>query len=199
MTTEPPASDIKRLWRNQKTEGTTMTLENIHQRASKFQRVIRTRNLFEYGAVVLVIAVFAAYAWIFPGWIMKTGSALTILAALLVSWQLHRRGSARDLPGGWGIMEFHRRELVRQRDTLRAVWLWYLLPFVPGIALVMLSRWIEPLPWGTPAWDHVLTAFSTLTVVLVFGIVWVVNAREAAKLQKKIDELDELLEGGDRD
>ena len=33
-------------------------------------------------------------------------------------------------------LEFHRSELVRQRDLLRSVWWWYLLPFVPGMLLI---------------------------------------------------------------
>ncbi len=68
-----------------------MTLANIHERAQKFQTQVRRRNVREYIAVLVVILVFGFYFWIFPGWIMKTGSALSIVAALFVAWQLHRR------------------------------------------------------------------------------------------------------------
>ena len=54
----------------------------------------------------------------FPGWMMKTGSALSIVAALFVAWQLHRRGAAQALTANSGmpLVDFHRAELMRQRD-----------------------------------------------------------------------------------
>jgi uncharacterized protein involved in response to NO len=42
------------------------------------------------------------------------------------------------------LLRFHRSELERQRDMLRAVPRWYLLPLVPGIATAIVVRW-EPL------------------------------------------------------
>ncbi|MBU6298922.1 MAG: hypothetical protein KGJ79_07465 [Alphaproteobacteria bacterium] len=186
--------DIKTLWRNQKTED-TVTLENIHEKAGKFQRRIHNRNRREYIGVVIVVLVFGWYVWALPGWMTKAGSALAIVAALFVAWQLHRRAPARKVPdgSGMGLVDFHRRELVRQRDALRSIWLWYILPFMPGIMLMMLGRWFQFHAAGRPLdLDHLIIVLCTVIVALVFGIVWLLNVLGAARLQRKIDDLDKL-------
>ncbi len=196
MRTERPSDDIKKLWRDQKTEEGIMTLDDIRKKAGKFQSRVRRRNLREYVASVIVVFVFGWYVLVLPGWMTKAGSALCIVAALFVSWQLHRRASADTQPhdsSATSLLEFHRRELMRQRDALKSVWLWYLAPFVPGIALTGLGRYVQFHAHGrTIAWDHQVIILCLIIVVLVFGIVWSLNALGAAKLQRQIDELDRL-------
>ena len=197
MTTEPPANDIKRLWRNQKTESTAVTLENVHERAAKFQKSVRNRNLREYIVMPLLVLVFGWYMWVFPGWMMKTGSALSIAAVLFVAWQLYRRGTAQRVPEapGMGLVEFHRRQLVRQRDLLKSALLWYIAPFIPGTVLITLGRWLQfHAPWRSLAWDHEVIILAAVIIALGFGIIWLLNVLAATKLQRKIDELDKLRE-----
>ncbi|MDE2163201.1 MAG: hypothetical protein KGL56_10715 [Alphaproteobacteria bacterium] len=187
-------ADPKQIWRNQKTED-TVTLENIHERAGKFHRRIRNRNLREYIGVVIVVLAFGWYVWALPGWMSKAGSALVIIAALFVALQLHRRASARKVPdgAGMGLVDFHRRELVRQRDAVRSIWLWYILPFIPGLTLMMLGRWFQFHVAGRPlGLDHLIIVLSTVIIALVFGIVWLLNVLGAARLQRKIEDLDKL-------
>jgi hypothetical protein len=191
---EGAMADPKQIWRNQKAED-TVTLENIHERATKFQRRIRNRNLREYIGVVIVVLVFSWYTWVLPGWMTKTGSAMGVIAALFVAWQLHRRAPASIVPSssGVGLVDFHRRELIRQRDTLKSIWLWYILPFFPCIALMMLGRWFQFHATGRSIdMDHLIIILCNVIVVLVFGIVWLLNVLGAARLQRKIDELDKL-------
>ena len=93
-------TDVKTLWRNQKPEDDTVTLAHIHERAATFQKRIRRGVLIEYVASVFVVLVFGFYIWFFPGWMMKTGSALVILATLFVVWQMRRRMSASTIGDG---------------------------------------------------------------------------------------------------
>lgn len=184
-------TDMKSLWRNQQTEE-TVTLENIHERAEKFQHQVRWRNMVEYGASVVAVAACGFVAWALPGWMIKAGMALEIVAVLFIVWQLHRRGSAQSVPN-IGLVDYHRRQLMRQRDMLRSVWLWYLLPFIPGMTLVMMGRWFQfHAPGRSLAWDHEIILLASAVVVLFFAIVWLINALAAMKLQRKIDELDKL-------
>jgi hypothetical protein len=196
MTAELPSGDIKKLWRNQKTEDDTVTLDDIRKRAAKFQSRIHRRNLREYFAAAIVVVVFGLYAWIFPGWMMKTGSVLSIAAALFVSWQIHKRASAYTPPqdsSAMSLLEFHRQELVRQRDALKSVWLWYLAPCVPGMVLIVLGRYLQFHAQGrTLAWDHQIIILCAIIVVMVLGLVWLLNAWVAEKLQRQIDEFDRL-------
>jgi hypothetical protein len=188
--------DIKQIWQSQPTEGTTVTLEDIRGRAGKFQRRVASRNLREYIAGAFVVAAFGFVAWHMSGWMIKLGSVATILATLFVTWELYRRGRARGVPGGAtaaGLLAFHREELVRQREALRTVWLWYIAPFLPGLVLIMLGRYFQVHVAGRPlAMDHMIIAFISIIMALVGAILWLLNLWGAARLQNRIDELDKL-------
>lgn len=190
MTDQPPPDDIKALWREQTMESRPMTLELIHARS--FQSRVRGRNLVEYLASAVVVAAFSAYVVILPSLLMKLGSAMVVLGALVVVWQLHKRGSARALPpgaSGQSSLAFHRAELVRQRDALRSVWLWYLGPFVPGMALLQVGLFLrQP---GPPLATRVIGA---VVVVAVFAGIALLNRHGARRLQKEIDDLDAIAD-----
>ena len=63
MANELPPDDLKNLWQGQNVEATRMTLEEIRQKAAKFQKRIRNRNLREYAAAVVVFGWFGFYLW----------------------------------------------------------------------------------------------------------------------------------------
>jgi len=193
---DPASLDAKTIWQNQETEGTTVTLEDIRGRAAKFEKRVRDRNLREYIAGAIVIAVFGFYVWYMPGWMMKLGSLLVVAATIFIVWQLHRRGRAQAVPDGVtlaALLAFQRRELVRQRDALRTVWLWYLLPFVPGMALILLGRYFQIHVPGRPlAMDHLAIVFTAIIAALVFVVILLLNLWVAARLQNRIHELDKM-------
>jgi uncharacterized membrane protein len=193
MAPERQPSDVTNLWRKQPAEDATVSMDIIHHRAQEFQSHIRRRNLREYLAAVVVVFGFVRFLWIYPGWMTKAGSALSIVAALFVMWQLHRRGGSQPLPGtsGMSIIDFHRAEIMRQRDLLRSVGSWYLAPFVPGLILLMMGRYFQVhAPGRTLAADHRVIILGTAIVFLVLGAVWLVNRWAADRLQRKIDQLD---------
>ena len=165
-----------------------MSLNELRRKAEKFQKRIHNRNLREYAASVLVIAAFGYYIWRFPQ--LRLGSGLIIAATLYMMYQLHKRGAAKTVPAALGLgtcLDFHRRELERQRDLSRDVWKWYLLPFVPGLlAFVAVpamqvppDKWLRTVP------------FILLCAVVFYGI-GRLNQRAARRLQRQIDELDAL-------
>jgi uncharacterized membrane protein YdbT with pleckstrin-like domain len=189
--TERP--DVKTLWRNQKPEDDAVTLAHIHTRAETFQKRIRRGVLIEYTASVFVVLVFGSYIWFFPGWMMKTGSALIILATLFVVWQMRRRVSAQSVPDAerLELIAFIRRELVRQRDARKSAWLWYIAPFLPGMVLMMMGRWFQThASWRSLAWDHEVIIMASVFAVLVLVGIWLLQIWAAKGLQRKIDELD---------
>lgn len=189
MATERPSNDIKSLWSSQQTEGFSMSLGELRSRAEKFQRRVRGRNMREYVAAIVIVLWFGLYVFILPGIVTKTGSALIILAALYVAWQLHRRGSARTPPVADSVMahlDFHRRELIRQRDALRSVATWYLAPFLPGFATMLIGIALHS-PMKS-VWLGV--SVTAGLCVIVFGAIWQLNRWGAARLQKQIDVLN---------
>jgi len=186
-------TDIRTVWKSQKVEE-SVTLDNIREKAKRVQRVIRRRNMVEYIASVFVTIVFGSYVWLLPGPVVKAGSALIIVGTFYVVWQLHRRASAEAVPeqSTAGVVAYYRQVLIRQRDALRAVWRWYLAPFVPGLLVMMVGFYVD-----APAADRMRMLWVVLIVVLpfialVFAGVWWLNARVARMLTHRIEELDLL-------
>jgi hypothetical protein len=109
---------------------------------------------------------------------------LILLATACVVYRLHRHGSILAMPEEFALtscVEFHRAQLLRQRDLLRSVWRWYLLPFVPGLFLLLMAR---------AAVDPGRATRAALINVLVFlGIGWL-NERAARRIDREIESLD---------
>jgi len=200
MPGDSDANDPRNLWQSQKQEEgekMTITIDEIRRRAGRLERRIRWRNLREYGAGVVVVAAFTAQLWRLHhlsqlhGWRMVP-PLLLIAGTIYVMFQLHRRGAARSLPSDAGLsasLDFHLRELERQRDALLTVWLWYLLPFVPGFVATIVVAGIDR---GINAF---LIVFSIVLVLLFVGV-WRLNEWAARKLDDKIRELREMEANG---
>jgi len=184
MSNEPNPDDLKSLWQNQEVEKVTITIDEIRRRAARFERRIYWRNLREYiaGAVAIAVLLFQ-YRYAHGRQILAV--LLMIAGTLLALVQLHRRGSARTVPADAGLrvsLAFHRAELERQRDALRQVWLWYLLPFVPGFVATLV---VAAMARGITTW---LIIFGVMLVIFLTGV-WRLNEWAARKLDRKIQEL----------
>lgn len=181
-----PDPDPQHLWQSQPAEALTLSLDELHRRAERFHRRIVWRNAREYLAAVFVVAVLLPQLWRASGW-QLLATVLMILGVLYVVVQIYRRG-ARRLPvhaeaQTW--VDFHSSELTRQRDALRTVWSWYLLPMLPGLLTVPISMYV--------AGRGLLPILSYLAVLIViFGGVWRLNAWAANKLDNQIQALKSL-------
>ena len=178
--------DVKNLWLEQETEKVTITLDEIRHRATRFERRILWRNLREYGGAAMAVTYLTATLFRLHGWHLVP-PVLLIVGALYVIYQLYRRGS-RSVPADAGtrsLLEFHRVELERQRDALRSIWSWYLLPFVPGFAAALVQIAVEQ---GIGVRFIAMAAFFAL----ILGGVSALNQWAARKLDRKIDEVKAL-------
>jgi uncharacterized membrane protein (DUF485 family) len=184
MPDELNPNDPRKLWQDQEVERVTITVDDIRSRAARFERRIHWRNLREYAAGAIVVAALLPHLWREHGWSLAP-ALLLIAGTVYVLFQIYRRGSARPVPAEAGMtasLEFHRRELERQRDALRTVWAWYLLPFLPGFVAMVVAT----------AMDRGINArliVSGLVFVLVFLVVGCLNSWAARKLDRKIQEV----------
>jgi hypothetical protein len=197
MTNESSSSDIRDLWQSQPTEPPRISLEDLRGKMQKFERRIFWRNIREYAGGVFVVAAFGFYEWKLPALLLRLGSGLTIAGALYAMFQLHRRASVRPAPADLGLstcLEFRRQSLERQRDALRGVWSWYLLPFVPGLAVFFMGTAVSQWTAHPVGMGHLLMGHGILVglVGAVFFAVWKLNQRGADRLQAQIDEVTEL-------
>ena len=165
-----------------------MTLDDIRIRAQKMERTVGWRNLREYAGALFVVVAFSVIAWREANVVVIGGSGLAVLGTLYVVYHLRKWGTARPMPTDLAVtdcLKFHRAELVRQRDLLRGVWTWYLLPLVPGAAVIIVGRAIE-----RPDRRLLALGVAVFVAATFFGI-GKLNERVARKLQRRIDTLDQ--------
>lgn len=187
MPNEPDLNDQRNLWQNQEEERMIITLDDVRSRAARLEQRIRRRNLREYAAGAIVIAFWGASPWFLPfrGW-QLAAPLLYTAGTIFVLFQLRRRGAAGSLPVDAGLkasLDFHIRELERQRNALRTVWMWYLLPFLPGFVAQFLS--LAAIEGGINAG---LIEFGVIFLAVFVGV-WRLNESAARKLNRKIQEL----------
>ena len=184
----PSEFDFQGLWQRQPVEVVRLSVEELQQRALRFQKRIRWRNAREYAGAAIALPLLIAQALHNHGWYFA--STLCLMAGLVyVVVQLWRLG-AREAPadgGTRGWLHYHRCELERQRDALRTVWKWYLMPFVPGFAVLMVAVSLS----GRFLWAMTFGLFSAFIGVSV----WRLNAWAANRLDKKIEELNSIEVG----
>lgn len=191
MENELPPDHLKSLWQNHNLEPVQMSLEEIRQKAEGFQNMIRRRNLREYVAAAFVLAGSAYGIWRFP--VMRLACGLLLTGVTYVLYKLHTRGAAQSVPESLALdtcLEFHRRELERQRDLARDVVKWYLLPFVPGLLAAVAAPLLHQPP---EKWIRALLVLFLWAAM--FYAVWKLNNRGADKLQRQIDELNSINRG----
>jgi len=178
------SDELQELWQAQNPEPFQMPLEEIRRRAEKLQKRVRWRNGREYISCLVAIVISARWIWTLPNPIMRAGSAVMIVSMLYVMFQLYRRGSSREITGD--CLEFHLRELERQRDAVASVWRWYLGPMIPPLLV-----WtIGSLAYKRSLSHLLFVAGFTAVCGLVFYAVGRLNQRAARCLERQIEELE---------
>jgi len=178
------SDDLQDLWQGQNPEPFRMPLEQIRRRAEKLQKRVRWRNMRESIACAVAMVVCFRWMWTLPNPFMRVGAMLVEASMAYVVWQLYRRGSSREITGD--CLEFHLRELKRQRDAVASVWRWYLGPMIPGILVMMLGS----LYHNTSARHTWFVAIYLPVCGFFFYWVGKLNQRAARKLQRQIEELE---------
>jgi hypothetical protein len=186
---------VQNLWQNQPQEDFNMSIEDIRLKASKFQGTVSMRNARELIVGALLIILFASFAWMAQSPLGKAAELLSAAGVAFVMWQLLRQARAATidevcLVSDWAA--FHRAQLVRQRDALRGVWLWYLAPLVPGGVLHWIAAGQADLAKGNLIAALATSAVGILVMVLVFGGILWLNLKAAKGLQAEIDKIDRV-------
>ena len=180
-------SDLNKLWQDQPAGKVPMTVEDIRNRAGRLEKKTGWRNLREYAGAAFVLTTCVAFGWREKNVTVLIGAAFMVLATAYIVYHLHRFGAVRSMPSDLGLkdcLDFHRAELVRQRDLYLGVWRWYSLPMVPGWALIMIGRAIE-----RP--DRRLFALgSTILFLVLLIVLGKLNERVGRRLQGRIEDLD---------
>lgn len=195
-----PSDGIKQAWQASPAHPAPLPeIDELRRGADHFYRKIRRRNALEYGAGILVLLVFSAYALFLHSPAARLGSVMILIGNFFVAWQLHRRASALLPPdsqaGAQPILVHQRAQLARQRDALASVFTWYLLPFLPGLIVMIFAPVFDrgPAALADTGWG-VATAMAVVSAM--FGGIWWLNRTVARQLARKIDAIDSLLNEG---
>lgn len=184
---------LRDLWASEQEETFTMSMADLAAHSTRLHRRVQRRNLTEYLAAGLVIAVFGWMAYMIPDWSIRTGALLILAGALYVCRKLHSIASTTAFEADRSadtLAQHHRHELIRQRDALRSVWRWCLLPFVPGILVFTIGTSIAA-GAHLPVWAAAATAMTGLGITgSVFAAVWALNAFAARKIDAAVRALD---------
>ena len=174
------------------------TLDKVRDSADRLYRKVRRRNALEYGASVAVVLIFSAYALFLPAPTVRLGALLVVLGTFVMVWQFHRRASAvapPDASAAQPILVHQRAQLARQRDALASIFTWYLLPFLPGLFVMMFAPALDGGP-GALAGLGLGYWLSIGMVTLVFAAIWWLNRRAANGLREQVEAIDALLDEG---
>jgi len=180
--------DLRNLWQNQEVEQVRFSVEELRDKAAKFQRRIQRRNLREYVAAVIVMVWCGVSFWNMPQIVPRIAFASLIAASIFYLWYLRRWGSARPVPASMGALaciSFYREELKRQRDLLNNVWKWVLGPILPGVTLLAAYNIMTAAP--AKRWQQL--GYALAEAALFAAVVWF-NMRAARRLGRRLAELD---------
>ncbi|HEY7190602.1 MAG TPA: hypothetical protein VH436_28820 [Vicinamibacterales bacterium] len=164
-----------------------LSMESLPVYARNFQRTIWWRNLRESIACGFVLWWSLRSFWSNDGPVERAGFVLITAGVLFVLVFLNAGAASRKVPRDADtqtLRAFHRREVVRQRDVLLAVPYWYLLPFVPGMILLVFSN-----PHNQPL--AALFVFVAVLALVFYGI-WRLNVWAARRLDQELLKIDAL-------
>src|SRR4030095_1149756 len=147
-----------------------------------FQKRIRNRNIRAYSAMVLAIVMAIPLAVFFRSFpLIVVAMGLILAGTLFIAYQFRKRMSSRSFgaeASSMSCLEFCRRQLERQRDANLSIWSWYILPRLPGTAMMLIGMAFMP------ALGPVVALFYAVAFTAAFILTGVANKRGARRLQR---------------
>ena len=184
--------DPRKLWQNQPTEPSSMTLEKIRLKARELQLKTR-RELFANVAMgLLAVAISSPGMLRAPELGLQLAFALAILWALAGQYFLHQGMWSATLPGDAALstgFEFYRREIERRRSLLGRVLQWSLGPVALSVGVWILALIRIAADRGLPV--RTVIPFSAIFAAWIIAAV-IRSFQGQRELQRELDELNNL-------
>jgi hypothetical protein len=185
--------DPKKIWQEQPTEATKMSLEEIRRKAHQFHARGRLKALTAIVIGVALCGVFAVTSAKPQYLVLRIGWGILSLWALYGAFQAYKWIWPSNLAADATLstsLEFYRRELEKRRDYLRHIWrrsgLWGCFT---GLALVVVPSLMGALRAPRLLVNAVPFFVLLTTWFLVFSSI---RKRQRTNLQREIDELSAL-------
>lgn len=175
--------ELRRLWQSNEPEkkmSNVISVSEIRERSSAFERKMRFRNIREYVAAAIVCVAFGWRAFHAHSWLEAASCVELVGAAIWITSALLKGGAQDPGPNATlkQLLQFHRSQMDRQIKLLSRVLVWYLAPI--GVGLVALLTADAMRLGATPILIGTMIAF-----VAIFALIAILNKRAAAKLEEK--------------
>jgi hypothetical protein len=165
----------------------------VRARAETFARKIRRRNLREVAAGAFVVAGGVTIAARAPTALGLAGGVAMALGAIFVSVFIFLRARNLRAPEPAAptseVVAYERAQLERQARLLERVWLWYLAPLLPSVALIYAESLQRALDRPDPTGGVALTAALFAASLGVFVVIGWINKRAARGLRERMAQL----------
>jgi hypothetical protein len=182
--------ELNQLWCGQTTGPPTKgedMLTIAMERAERFDRTIKARNLRECLAAALVTVFFALVAWKSPNALARAGNLVVAASGLWIVFFMLRYGRNAPSPAADRSLADFQQALLRKYDhqirLLKNVKYWYLLPPYVGLLLASAGILMANTAKGQPGWPQ---SIAVAIYTGVFGFIWWLNEGPAVgKLRRE--------------
>jgi hypothetical protein len=184
---QPPDDHLKALWQGQDTETKPMTVDAIRARAARYTMRRRWTFLFGFTLMLAEIVVLGRHVLVFP----TAGGRVGLIAILVgLGWmtaQFTRRWPGR-LPEAKAtvgtILEFHRSELERQRETFGSLMM-MVGPVLVGVLIFIGAGMVSGRHRG------IVGGATTLALIgLWLACAFWISGRQERTRQRRLTEID---------
>lgn len=194
MRDDSPENDPRKIWQNQPTEPSVMTLEKIRQKVRELHAKTRRQLLGTLAGPLATLFFYAFGMKQFPRLqqVLQPLFAFALASSLAGLYFLNRGMWSAAMPGDAGFssgLESCRREIERRCYLLRRVLLWSFGPLLLAIGTFILA--LAMIGSGDRGIFPNALPFLTLIGIWIIGY-FVVRLREHRELQRDIDELSDI-------
>ena len=181
---------IQSLWASEGMDANPPSPESLAARARAIGRRAWLRDGIEYAALAFVTVLFGSDMIGDGHPVLRIGSALVVLGAILVGFGLWRRRVRPPVDPAEPAAAYLREQMVRQRDMLASVPRWYLAPMVPGLLTFVAGLSLDRLKDSPLSAVLPPTLLALAIVAAIFAVVWWLNHRAARRYNTEIAALD---------
>ena len=182
------SDDVRAVWQAQSADLTRLTPEEIRRRIEGMERRMRRNRIDSAVAVVLIAIVIVGIAVMFANLLLVLGAIATVggLVVLMVETSGHRRRAPVADSGTTASLDYHRALLQHSLEFHRKrLWL-RVLSLAPG-GLLFFTGFAAARPDLAA-----IVYFELATFLVAIALIVPLNRRAAAKLERRIAELQEL-------
>jgi len=183
MANELKPDDMQDVWHSQPADPFRLPADELRRRSVLCEG--NKRRAFWAGASLSILSA-ALCTWFFyrlPYTLPRIGFVLTFIGEVVFLYQwLELRRGAKEQTGSTAVA--YRAQLVRQRELVLSMWKRFLLPFVPGPAVILLGFLIPQLG-VVPA-----VALTSAYLASPFAVVIPLAQSRARRIEREIAGLD---------